>query len=101
MRRRMQIAEEILQTERSYNESLTLVNKLYLQPWRAEAENVANPKPMVAPEDIKLIFAGFDVVLKVSCDFLEQLEARCKNLSFVTPFGDIFSTLSQATRLYR
>ncbi|KAJ2153951.1 hypothetical protein GGH16_005896, partial [Coemansia sp. RSA 560] len=73
MARRTQIAAEILDTERTYVDGLALIEKLFITPLLASAQQ---PSPILSRKEVRQLFANFPDIIMLSKELLSQLEAR-------------------------
>ncbi|KAJ2803329.1 hypothetical protein H4R20_002939 [Coemansia guatemalensis] len=70
---RARIAGEILCTERTYVEGLGLIEKLYIAPLLASAQQQS---PILSRKDVRRLFANFPDIITLSRELLCQLDAR-------------------------
>ncbi|KAJ2614196.1 hypothetical protein H4S08_001819 [Coemansia sp. RSA 1365] len=70
---RTRIAGEILHTERTYVEGLGLIEKLYISPLLASAQQQS---PILSRKDVRRLFANFPDIISLSRELLCQLDAR-------------------------
>ena len=81
--RRVTIAQEILQTERSYVSGLTILINSYLRPLRE--------KNIISIQSIRRIFSDIEVLYGFNLQFLTNVENRMKNWNEnEQKLGDIF-----------
>lgn len=85
--RRAKIVEEVLTTERSYVQGLTILVKKYYNP--VESSSKAK-KPIIPPEKVAHLFSISDVLLNYHSMFLEGLSKRILNWSSTQLLGDFF-----------
>ncbi|KAJ1732943.1 hypothetical protein LPJ61_001804 [Coemansia biformis] len=70
---RARIAAEILDTERTYVDGLGLIEKLYIGPLLASAQQQA---PILSRKEVRQLFANFPDIVSLSKELLAQLDAR-------------------------
>ena len=93
LRQRAIIANEILQTERSYVAGLTILISSYLLPIRQNS--------LVPPASIRRIFLDIEVLVKFNDQFLTSLEDRMKDWDAKTgELGDIFLHEVEYLKMY-
>nr|CAG4717260.1 unnamed protein product [Naegleria fowleri] len=90
-------AKEILSTEKSYVESLNILQEVYLKPFKAMA---AKEKPIISKEEVQAIFSDIDVILNVNTTFLNDLEERLKTYEHNVQISDIFLTIAPFFKTY-
>ncbi|KAJ1867807.1 hypothetical protein LPJ78_000679 [Coemansia sp. RSA 989] len=71
--RRAQIAAEILDTEKTYVAGLALIEKLFVTPLLASAQQ---PSPILTRKEVRQLFANFPDIITLSKELLAQLDAR-------------------------
>ncbi|KAJ2160311.1 hypothetical protein GGF46_002357 [Coemansia sp. RSA 552] len=101
--RRAQVAAEILATEQSYVDGLDLIEKLYIAPLLASAQQQA---PILSRKEVRQLFANFPDIITLSRELLSQLEARL-GPSVHPPWdpatgriGDIFMRIAPFLKVY-
>nr|QBH67546.1 hypothetical protein UEMT_2012 [Ustilago esculenta] len=114
MAHRQRSARELLDTERSFVASLTLIDQEYYQPLmasldRAKGTVAAAAVPILSRKSISDIFSNFYDILQLSRELLSQLEERLQvprptgemmwNAS-VDCVGDILATLAPFLKMY-
>jgi hypothetical protein len=77
-KRRVEIIKEIVETERSYINSLGALSKHFIEPLRAAGEEV------ISPQDIRSIFSEIEVIRAYNTQLFGDLTNESKKL------GDIF-----------
>ena len=70
------MANEIVETERSYSASLAFACEVVITPLRWNAAHAT--EPILASDEIGHIFANLEQVFALSLDLLRQLEARVR-----------------------
>eukprot|EP01120_Amphizonella_sp_Union-15-10_P014879 TRINITY_DN740_c0_g1_i1.p1 TRINITY_DN740_c0_g1~~TRINITY_DN740_c0_g1_i1.p1 ORF type:complete len:583 (-),score=85.14 TRINITY_DN740_c0_g1_i1:32-1780(-) len=94
--KRSKLVQEILQTERHYFHSLTILRELYYLPLKAlprlEILNVINT------QQLESIFCGFEPIYTVNKELLYALENHSKELN--SNFGSIFLKFAPGLHLY-
>ncbi|KAJ2686982.1 hypothetical protein IWW39_003252 [Coemansia spiralis] len=101
--KRANIAAEILDTERTYVEGLELIEKLFISPLLASAQQHG---PILSRKEVRQLFANFPDIITLSKELLAQLEARIG--SGATPqwdpatglIGDIFLRIAPFLKMY-
>ncbi|SNX82112.1 probable cytokinesis protein Don1 [Melanopsichium pennsylvanicum] len=116
MAQRQRSARELLDTERSFVASLTLIDQEYYQPLMASigkgkgaTAGVAAATPILSRKSVGDIFSNFYDILQLSRELLNQLEERLQvaqpsgamlwNAS-VDCVGDILATLAPFLKMY-
>ncbi|KAJ1989053.1 hypothetical protein GGI25_002822 [Coemansia spiralis] len=101
--RRTRIASEILATERTYVDGLGLIEKLYISPLLASAQQHT---PILSRKEVRQLFANFPDIITLSRELLAQLEARL-GASADPPWdpaagriGDIFLKIAPFLKMY-
>jgi hypothetical protein len=85
--RRQKIVEEVLSTERSYVQGLTVLVKKFMNPIESNAKS---KKPVIPPEKVTHTFSIADVLLNFHSMFLEEISKRILRWSETQVLGDIF-----------
>ncbi|KAJ2079967.1 hypothetical protein H4R24_003402 [Coemansia sp. RSA 988] len=100
---RTRIASEILYTEQTYVEGLGLIEKLYIAPLLASANQQS---PILSRKDVRRLFANFPDIITLSRELLCQLDARL-GPSADPPWdpntgriGDIFMRIAPFLKMY-
>lgn len=88
---RSKIANEILETERSYVSSLEIIVKSYLHPLNA-VEGLRTK--------IKLIFGNIETILGINQDLFARLSERISTWDESTCVGDIFRDVGPFLKMY-
>ena len=101
LKKRCNIAQEILDTERRYNESLRLLNELFYVPFIQVSGTHAEIIPKKAIHDI---FSNFADILAVNSELLRQINDRITNAEATDPMqvclGEVFLKLTPYLRVY-
>ncbi|KAJ2019792.1 hypothetical protein GGI14_001342 [Coemansia sp. S680] len=103
LNKRANIAAEILDTERTYVEGLGLIEKLFISPLLASAQQHG---PILSRKEVRQLFANFPDIITLSRELLAQLEARIG--PGATPrwdpatgrIGDIFLRIAPFLKMY-
>jgi len=85
--RRMNIAAELLVTEKTYVDGLQGMTKKYMQPMLSAS---ASKKPPISEEAVKSIFANVEVILTYHQMLLGGIEQRVNNWGPSSKIGDLF-----------
>ncbi|KAJ2844499.1 hypothetical protein GGI22_006858, partial [Coemansia erecta] len=100
---RMRIADEILETERTYVDGLRLIEKLYISPLLASAQQQT---PVLSRKEVRQLFANFPDIIMLSKELLAQLEARLGTQAdppwdpATGRIGDIFLRIAPFLKMY-
>ncbi|PIA17812.1 Dbl homology domain-containing protein, partial [Coemansia reversa NRRL 1564] len=100
---RTRIAGEILHTERTYVEGLGLIEKLYISPLLASAQQQS---PILSRKDVRRLFANFPDIISLSRELLCQLDARLGPRAdppwdpATGRIGDIFMRIAPFLKMY-
>lgn len=87
--RREKIARELLETEKSYVNSLNIAIKYYLQPI-TDSVVKSSQEPIIPAEDVRSIFSILEIIAKVNSAFLVDLDSRMRTWDhFTTTVGDL------------
>lgn len=100
--RRMKILQELVATEQSYCDSLTVLISTYLNPLRLKAESA---DAILSPQQVKKVFSNLDILQQLHASFLVDLRARVHETSPETlqkPWvvGDLFLQFGPYLKLY-
>lgn len=68
IQKRMKVIEELIATEQSYQQSLSVIVEHFVEPIRK--------KKILSEEEISLVFSNLEVIMELSKTFLDKLEAR-------------------------
>jgi len=91
--RRFNIIFEMYTTEKSYNNSLQKIIKLYLQP-------IKDNEAPIEPKYIPRIFANIEEISTVSAQFFSELEAAVKNWEAGHTIGQFWAQLIPNLGIY-
>ncbi|KAJ1899783.1 hypothetical protein LPJ81_004071, partial [Coemansia sp. IMI 209127] len=100
---RMRIADEILETEKTYVDGLRLIEKLYISPLLASAQQQT---PVLSRKEVRQLFANFPDIIMLSKELLAQLEARLGKQAdppwdpATGRVGDIFLRIAPFLKMY-
>jgi len=92
--RRDQIANELLATERTYVEWLTICVEHFLKPLRGEESTV------LPQEKVNSIFSNIEDILQMNTLLLHDLEERMENWNASRCIGDLFLQMAPFLRIY-
>lgn len=95
--KRARVAQELVETERSYVYQLGLIVQQYLNPLRLAVDN---KKEIITPADIKNIFGGIEVIYQYNSALLKTLEQRVAQWSDAQTLADIFSEMTVYLKAY-
>ncbi|GAB1220503.1 hypothetical protein ENUP19_0054G0077 [Entamoeba nuttalli] len=88
------VVKEFITTESTYCEQLGVVENLIHQPL------IKQEKPLLTPEQMKLIFGGVSVIYGVNTALLENLREKLSVYSQNSRFGRIVLTFTPLLRVY-
>ena len=74
--RRLQILQEILESERTYVQALRTLKKVYLLPLKTVADLPSGKGQIFTHGDIDAVFINTELIIKVNEDFLHDLETE-------------------------
>ena len=94
---RHQIAREVLETERSYVESLTTMINMYKRPL---IKLTLEPKAEFKEADITLLFSNIEQLFSLNIEILKQLDARLRSWSPEQKIGDIILSFAPFLKMY-
>ena len=94
---RHNVAQEILQTEQNYGNTLTTLVECYLIPLRKLA---GTAREVVSKEDLRAVFYQLEVIRGINSLIQCQLEERLRDWHGRQVLGDIFSLFSSALKAY-
>lgn len=95
--RRKNIAVELLVTERTYVEGLSMLVKKYMNPMQAASQA---KKPVITPEQVKVIFSIAETLSSYHTMLLEGLERRITQWSNETCIGEYIVSMVDFLRCY-
>eukprot|EP01094_Clydonella_sp_ATCC50884_P025566 TRINITY_DN6768_c0_g1_i1.p1 TRINITY_DN6768_c0_g1~~TRINITY_DN6768_c0_g1_i1.p1 ORF type:complete len:935 (+),score=310.08 TRINITY_DN6768_c0_g1_i1:235-2805(+) len=95
--RRTNIAQEMLDTERSYVDGLRTLITMYLGPIN---DAVGTDKQILTKEEIRRMFSFVEVIVKINEEFLGELEKRVSKWNDETEVGDIYLNLCTMLPMY-
>eukprot|EP01117_Protostelium_nocturnum_P016885 TRINITY_DN6766_c0_g1_i1.p1 TRINITY_DN6766_c0_g1~~TRINITY_DN6766_c0_g1_i1.p1 ORF type:complete len:874 (-),score=290.31 TRINITY_DN6766_c0_g1_i1:43-2664(-) len=100
--RREKISNELLQTEKSYVESLKLVVDLFLKPIMDSIIKANSPSDGILPEaDAKSIFSVVEVIYKINAEFLASLQKSMLDFApAITKVAELAIPLTQKLKHY-
>eukprot|EP01114_Cavostelium_apophysatum_P021037 TRINITY_DN7224_c0_g1_i1.p1 TRINITY_DN7224_c0_g1~~TRINITY_DN7224_c0_g1_i1.p1 ORF type:complete len:1132 (-),score=325.55 TRINITY_DN7224_c0_g1_i1:11-3007(-) len=94
---RKNTAVDILNSERNYVESLRILVKHFLIPFRSQ-RGTTTP---ITEEDVRQIFGDIEMILQFNVRLLEQFSSRIKSWNVNQLFADIFVDMSEYFKLYQ
>ncbi|KAI8319398.1 hypothetical protein GQ54DRAFT_299373 [Martensiomyces pterosporus] len=101
---RANVAAEILDTERTYVEGLGLIEKIFISPLLASAQQ---HNPILSRKEVRQLFANFPDIISLSRELLSQLEERLGSGADDAPWdpatgriGDIFLRIAPFFKMY-
>lgn len=90
---RTRVAQEILSTERTFVDSLRILQDLYINPLKERTD-------ILSPEEHCTIFGNISIIYSLNQKFLSDFEARMKSWDETTIIGDIFLNYSAYFKMY-
>lgn len=93
---RDEILREIVSTEKTYVRNLSVLINHFLKPLQVRASQSA----FITMDDITLLFANVEVLLKVNQELLDGLEKRTEEWDYNSCIGDFFLRLASFFKLY-
>ncbi len=95
--KRFYIVKEMVDTEDTYCQNLSVMRDVYMTPLLV----LANQLPSIRPEDLKIVFSSSEVISNYSVKLLEELRERL-NLwnNDRTKVGDIFLRMAAFLKTY-
>lgn len=95
--KRYYIAKEMVDTEDTYCQNLSVMREVYMTPLLV----LANQLPSIKPEDLKIIFSSSEVISNYSTKLLEELRERLNAWNNDrTKVGDIFLRMAAFLKTY-
>ena len=96
--KRRQVAEELLETERSYVAGIKLMVSAYKVPLEnqvlhEESRDTGGPAGVLSKGDIKKLFMNIEDICEESDKLLYALDSRVSNIDVATRIGDVFIKL--------
>lgn len=95
LRRRTEIAQEIIVTERAYLTKLRTLQDVYMKPLRMSMANANETiSSLISEHQFKVIFFEIEAIYFYNSEFLQNMEKRMKNFNpQKSKFADIFVML--------
>lgn len=98
LEKRSKIAQEIIETERNYVNSLALLIEVFYKPFN---EKALEPESCITPNDVKSIFSCIEIIFSYNREFLKDLERVIENWNPSTSkLGSTFATISHFLKTY-
>jgi len=95
--KRFNIVKEMVNTEDTYCQNLTIMREVYMTPLIV----LANQLPSINPEDLKIVFSSSEVISNYSAKLLEELRERMSTWNNErTKVGDIFLRMASFLKTY-
>lgn len=95
--KRFYIVKEMVDTEDTYCQNLSVMRDVYMTPLLV----LANQLPSIKPEDLKIIFSSSEVISNYSAKLLEELRERLNAWNNDrTKVGDIFLRMAAFLKTY-
>jgi len=95
--RRAQIVKEILQTEKDYVRSLSIMDIVYMNPLKEAAKA---GKPIIKEEQIAAIFSIISDIFELHMNLVKELEPKIINWSEKQTIGEVFIKNGIALKMY-
>jgi len=93
---RMNVAKELLATEETYLEQLTIMCDLLYKPLTTEKKY----QHILSPDEIRTIFSDVEVIRAVNSSLCDTLKERIQNWTNWTKIGGLFVHMSDYLRVY-
>ncbi len=87
---RAKVAAEILSTEQSYVESLTVLCEVFVEP----------AKQALSPEEVSGLFSNIAVIASFNKTFLGELQTRLGAWTSESEIADLFDKYAQFLKMY-
>jgi hypothetical protein len=94
---RNEVANEILQSERNYVNSLKVLINVFLKPMR---EAVLLGKPILSHEALSCIFSCVEVIININSELLKEIESKMTRWNNTQKLGDVFIKLGPFLKTY-
>jgi hypothetical protein len=96
---RTNLVKELLSTEQFYLKCLTTLHKVFFLPLRETA--IKNPQfSFISYDDVRIIFAGVEVLYNVNTEFAKKLEERVSKWSPHQKIGQVFLSIVPFLKVY-
>lgn len=85
-RLRSRVAKEILDSEKSYLDSLNILKEVFVEPLRSRISS----KPILNAQEIGVIFSNLDFITSINGELFQKLSGRILQWNPIQKIGDIF-----------
>lgn len=97
LRQRIKVMQEIINSEKSYVQSLETAIKFYYEPLKEQANS---SRPVATLQQVNTIFSSIETIYLFTLELKKKLDERMKQWPSVQFIGDIFAELAPMMKLY-
>jgi len=97
IRQRIRVMQEIIDTEKSYLQSLETAIKFFYEPLKAQANS---SRPVASLEDVNTLFSSIEMIYHFTVELKNQLDERMRQWPSSQHIGDIFGQMAPMMKIY-
>ena len=97
---RTKCAMEIVQSEKSYHDSLVVLTEIYMKALEGTSTRIQLDGPICSKDSINRLFSNIESILDMSGTILQRLTERMKNWDHYRCISDIFLEIAPFLKMY-